>query len=75
MVVLPIPTMVTTPPDVTVATVGVLLVYTNAPLLSLVGAVKLNDASPKFLDETVKAPKVGVIADEITRGAVTLLLT
>ena len=63
MVVLPAPTMVTMPPDVTVATAVLLLVYVNAPPLSLVGAVRLNDASPKFLAGAVKVPMVGVIAD------------
>jgi hypothetical protein len=49
MTVVPRPTIVTVPPDVTVATLVALLVYVNAPLLLLVGAVMLNDASPKLL--------------------------
>ena len=61
MVVLPAPTIVTTPPsEVTVATAVLLLVYVKAPLLSLVGAVMLNDASLKFLAGTVNAPNVGI---------------
>ena len=74
IVALPTPTTVTRPPDVTVATVGALLEYVNAPLLSDVGAVRLNAASLKFLPGTVNVPNVGVIADETTRDAVTLLL-
>ena len=62
MVALPAPTTVTRPPDVTVATVGVLLENTNAPLLSLVGAVRLNDASPKILAGIVNTPIVGLVA-------------
>ncbi len=73
MVVLPAPTMVTVPPEVTVATAVLLLSYVKAPLLSLVGAVRLNDASPKFLAGTVRAPMVGVIPD-IIKGIVPLLL-
>ena len=65
MVVLPAPTTVTTPPDVTVATVGALLEYVNAPLLSVVGAVRLNDASLKFLVGTVSTPIVGAIGETI----------
>ena len=50
MVVLPAPTIVTVPLSATVATAGLLLlVYVNAPLLSLVGAVRLKEASRKFL--------------------------
>ena len=63
MVVLPAPTMVTMPPDVTVATAVLLLVYVNAPPLLLVGAVRLNDASPKFLEGAVKVPMVGAIGE------------
>jgi predicted metal-binding membrane protein len=48
MTVVPMPTIVTVPPDVTVATLVTLLVYVNAPLLLLVGAM-LNDASPTTL--------------------------
>jgi hypothetical protein len=70
MVVLPAPTMVTVPPDVTVATPSALLVYVNAPPLLLVGAVRLNDASPKFLAGALRAPMVGAI-DETTNDAVT----
>jgi hypothetical protein len=69
IVALPAPTTVTTPPDVTVATVGALLEYVNAPLLSVVGAVRLNDASLKFLVGTVNVPKVGAIG-ETTKDAV-----
>ena len=61
MVVVPAPTTVTVPPDVTVATAVLLLVYVKAPLLSLVGVVKLNDASPKLLAGAVRAPMVGVV--------------
>ena len=59
MVVVPAPTMVTVPPEVTVATPSALLVYVNAPALLLVGAVRLNAASPKFLAGAVRAPIVG----------------
>ena len=45
MDVLPVPTIVTTPPDVTVATQYDELLYVNAPLLSVVGAVRLNASS------------------------------
>ena len=67
---LPAPTTVTVPPEVTVATPSALLVYVNAPVLLLVGAVRLNVASPKFLAGAVKAPMVGAI-DETTNDAVT----
>ena len=67
---LPAPMMVTVPPEVTVATPSALLVYVNAPPLVLVGAVRLNDASPKFLAGAVKAPMVGAMGD-ITKDAVT----
>jgi hypothetical protein len=60
MVVVPALRIVTVPPEVTVATSGALLEYVNAPLLLLVGAVRLNDASPKFLAGTVRAPMLGV---------------
>jgi len=63
MVVVPVPTMVTVPPEVTVATPGVLLVYVNAPPLLLVGAVRSNDASPKFLAGALKAPMVGAMGE------------
>ena len=63
MVVLPPPTTVTVPPDVTVATAALLLVYVNAPSLLDEGAVKLNDASPKFLAGAVSVPMVGAMAE------------
>ena len=66
----PAPTTVTVPPDVTVATPGALLVYVIAPPLLLVGAVRLNAASPKFLAGAVKAPMVGAMG-ETTKDAVT----
>jgi hypothetical protein len=74
MVVLPALTTVTTPTpptNATVATAVLLLVYVNAPALLLVGAVKLNEASPKFLVGTDNAPMVGAMGDT-TRDAVTL---
>ena len=58
---MPAPTIVTVPPEVTVATPGALLVYVKAPPLLLVGAVRLNAASPKFLAGMESAP----IVDEI----------
>jgi hypothetical protein len=70
MVVLPAPMTVTVPPEVTVATNGALLVYVNVPPLVLLGAVRLNEASPKFLAGAVKAPMVGAM-DETTNDAVT----
>ncbi len=70
MVVLPAPITVTVPPDVTVATDVLLLVYEKVPLLLLVGAVRLNDASPKFLAGMDSAPIVGAIG-ETTNEAVT----
>ena len=72
MVALPAPTTVTTPLDVTVATPDsdASIVYVNDPLLSVVGAVKVNGAALKFLPETVNVPKVGAIG-ETTNGAVT----
>ena len=63
MMAVPAPTIVTVPPDVTVATVGESLVYVNAPLLSVVGAVRLNDASLNSLPGTVNVPKVGAIGE------------
>ena len=63
MVVVPAPTTVTVPPEVTVATAVLLLVYVKAPPLLLDGAVRLNDASPKFLADTDNVPMVGAIAD------------
>ncbi len=73
MVVLPAPTTVIVPPDVTVATDVLLLVYENEPLLLEVGAVRLNEASPKFLAGAVKVPMVGAIG-ETTKDALTLPL-
>jgi hypothetical protein len=70
MVVLPAPTTVTVPPVLTVATDGALLVYVIAPSLLLLGAVRLNEASPKFLAGAVRAPMVGAIG-ETTKDAVT----
>jgi hypothetical protein len=70
MVVVPAPTTVTVPPEVTVATDGALLEYVNAPLLLLVGAVRLNDASPKFLAGTVNVSMLGAMG-ETTKEAVT----
>jgi hypothetical protein len=74
MVADPAPTTVTTPTpptSATVATAVLLLVYVNAPLLSLVGAVKLNEASPKFFAGTDNDPMVGAMGDT-TSDAVTL---
>jgi hypothetical protein len=63
--------MVTVPPlDVTVATAVLLLSYVNAPPLLLVGAVRLKEASPKFLAGAVRAPMVGAMG-ETTNDAVT----
>jgi hypothetical protein len=59
MVVVPALTTVTVPPEVTVATPGALLVYVIAPSLLLVGAVRSNAASPKFLAGAVRAPMEG----------------
>jgi hypothetical protein len=70
MVVLPAPTIVTVPPEVTVATPSALLVNVNAPPLLLVGAVRLKEASPKFLAGAVSAPMVGAMG-ETTKDAVT----
>jgi hypothetical protein len=70
MVVLPAPTTVTLPPEVTVATAVTLLVYVIAPLLLLLGAVRSNAAAPKFLAGAVKAPIVGAMG-ETTSVAVT----
>ena len=73
MVAVPAPMIVTTPLDVTVATPDsdASIVYVNAPLLSVVCAVRLNDASRKFLPGTVNVPKVGAIG-ETTSDALTL---
>jgi hypothetical protein len=70
MVVVPAPTTVTVPSLVTVATAVLLLVYVNAPLLSLVGAVRLNEASLKFFAGTDNDPMVGAMGDT-TSDAVT----
>jgi hypothetical protein len=70
MVVVPAPTMVTVPPEVTVATPAALLVYVIAPPLLLVGEARLNEASPKFLAGAVRAPMVGAMG-ETTSDAVT----
>ena len=57
MVVVPIPAIVTVPPDVTVATLVSLLEYVNAPpLLLLDGGVILKDASPNIFVGMVSAP-------------------
>ena len=62
MVVVPIPTIETSPPDVTVATAVLLLVNVNAPLgLLLVGTVMLNDASPNIFVGMVSAPNTVTI--------------
>ena len=66
----PAPTTVTLPPEVTVATDGVLLEYVNAPSLLLVGAVRLNDASPKFLAGAVNGSMLGAMG-ETTNDPVT----
>ena len=66
MVVDPDPTTVTTPTpstSSTVATAVLLLVYVNAPLLSLVGAVRLKEASPNFFAGTDNAPIFGATAE------------
>lgn len=65
MVAVPTPMIVTTPSDVTLATPApdASILYVNAPLLSLVGVVKLNDVSPKFLAEIVNVPIVGAIGE------------
>jgi hypothetical protein len=73
MVVDPALTTVTVPLVVTVATAVLLLVYVNAPLLLLVGAVRLKEASLKFLAGTDNAPIVGATGDT-TSNAVTLPL-
>jgi len=70
MVVLPAPTMVTVPPEVTVATPATLLVYVIAPSLLLEGAVRSNATAPKFLAGAVREPMVGAIG-ETTNVAVT----
>ena len=67
---LPAPTIVTVPPELTVATAGALLVYVNEPPLLLLGSVRLNEASPKFLAGAVRVPMVGAMV-ETTKDAVT----
>jgi hypothetical protein len=70
MVVLPAPTTVTLPPEVTVATPSALLVYVMVPPLLLLGAVRSNAAAPKFLVGAVSVPIVGAMG-ETTSVAVT----
>ena len=62
MIALPTPRIATIPSDVTVATPApdVSIVYVNAPLLSVVGAVILNAASRKFLGGAVSVPIIGL---------------
>ena len=62
MVALPTPITVTSPPDVTLATStpDASIVYVNAPLLSDVGADKVNDVALKFFGGAVSVPIVGV---------------
>ena len=67
---LPAPTTVTVPPEVTVATAESLLSYVKAPPLLLVGAVRSNAEAPKFLAGAVRAPMVGAMG-ETTKEAVT----
>ena len=74
MVVVPAPMIVTVPPLVTVATAVLLLVYVNAPSLLLVGAVRLNDASPKFLAGAVKVPMVGAIGETTNDALISLVI-
>jgi hypothetical protein len=74
MVVVPTPTIVTVPLDVTVATAASLLVYVKAPLLSLVGAVRLNEASPKFLAGALRAPMVGAIGETTNEALISLVV-
>ena len=73
MVVLPVPTIVTVRPDM-VATDALLLVKVNAPVLFDEGSVRLNDASPKFLDAMVYVWKVGVIGNNNNGMLVVLLV-
>ena len=72
MVVVPAPTIVTVRPDI-VATDALLLVKVNAPALFDEGSVRLNDASPKFLDVMVYVWKVGVIGNN-NNGMLAVLL-
>ena len=71
---LPTPTIVTVPPDVTVATAVLLLSYVKAPLLLLVGAVRLKDVSPKFLAGTENAPMVGAIGETTNDALISLVV-
>jgi hypothetical protein len=60
----PAPTIVTKPSNETVAALRSLLLYRNAPLLSVLGIPRLNAASRKFLAEgMVNGPKVGAIGE------------
>jgi len=70
IVVVPADTIVTIPSIVTDATAVLLLVYVNAPALLLEGAVRLKEASLKFLEGTENAPMVGAMGDT-TSDAVT----
>ena len=74
MVVVPALTIVTVPLDVTVATEVLLLAYVKAPLLSVVGAVKLNDASLKFFAGTVNVPRVGAIGETTNEPLISLVV-
>ena len=58
MVVVPDFIIVTVPLVVTVATVVSLLVYVNAPGLSLTGALRLNGVSPNVFAGILKAPNL-----------------
>jgi hypothetical protein len=58
IVVLPTPTIVTVPPDVTVATAVLLLVYVNAPILSVIGGVITNVVLLYALSAIAKAPNL-----------------
>jgi hypothetical protein len=60
--VVPIPTTVMVFP-LTVAIAGLLLVYVNAPVLLLVGAVIVNGASPKVFGGIEKLVIVGAFDD------------
>jgi hypothetical protein len=59
------PVRVTIPSDVTVAITDpdVSVENRNIPLLSLVGAVSVNDISVIFFSSMVNAPKVGAIGE------------
>ena len=58
IVVLPTPTIVTVPPDVTVATAVLLLVYVNAPILSVIGGVITNVVLLYALSAIAKDPNL-----------------